>query len=527
MPRIRLRISTRLMIVLCLLVLVQSVVLGGFALRHLGDSLEEQIAQRALQLASMIAQTPSIRSAVAANDADATSRIVAELRDATDASFISIGNIDGIRLAHPLPDRIGKPMVGGDNYAVLQEGRTIISSATGSMGPSIRGKAPVFNDIGEVVGVVSVGYLTNQIDNTVLTYQRLVIIVTLVLLVLSVLIASWIGRRFRAAIFDLEPHEIAAMFEERNATLESVREGIIAINNQGLITTFNRAAVDTLNLGTEQLTGRHIREVLPDSRMPALLESGEPEFDKEMVVDGLHLVINRIPIRVHGRITGVVASFRVRDELTMVSRRLTRIRQYAESLRSQAHEYANKLHTIAGLIQLDKSDEALELIGQETRDHQAMLRWLVDSVDDPVVSGCLLGKFNRAHELGLHLEIDPDSHLGPLPVGISTERMVTLIGNLLDNAFDATLTTSNRRIALSMTDIGQDIIIEVEDQGPGIEDEDFARVFERGFSRKAEGRGIGLHLVKEIVCDLGGEIVVENLPDQGARFTLYLPKETQ
>ncbi len=526
MPRIRLRISTRLMIVLCLLVLVQSVVLGGFALRHLADSLEDQIAQRAVQLASMIAQTPSIRKAVAANDAETTNRIASELRDATDASFISIGNVDGIRLSHPFPERIGLPMVGGDNEAVLKEGRTIISAATGSMGPSIRGKAPVFNDIGEVVGVVSVGYLTNQIDNTVLTYQRIVIIVTIVLLVLSVMIASWIGRRFRAAIFDLEPHEIATLFEERNATLESVREGIIAINRQGLITTFNRAASDTLDLGTQQLTGRHIREVLPESRMPTVLESGEPEFDKEMVVDGRHLVINRIPIRVHGKISGVVASFRVRDELTMVSRRLTRIRQYAESLRSQAHEYANKLHTIAGLIQLDKSDEALELIGQETRDHQTMLRWLVDSVDDPVVSGCLLGKFNRAHELGLHLEVDPDSHLGPLPPDISTERMVTLIGNLLDNAFDATLSAGKRSISLSMTDIGQDIIIEVEDQGPGIEDDDFARVFERGFSRKAEGRGIGLHLVKEIVSDLGGEVVVENIADKGARFTLYLPKET-
>jgi two-component system CitB family sensor kinase len=209
----------------------------------------------------------------------------------------------------------------------------------------------------------------------------------------------------------------------------------------------------------------------------------------------------------------------------MVSRQLTRIRQYAETLRSQAHEYANKLHTIAGLIQLDRNDEALELIGQETRDHQALLRWLVDSVDDPVVSGCLLGKFNRAHELGLRLEVDPDSQLGPLPAGITPERLVTLIGNLLDNAFDATLSTNGDTVTLSMTDIGQDLIIEVEDQGPGIADEDRPHLFDKGFSRKAQGRGIGLHLVKEGVSQLGGEIVVENRSDGGARFTLYLPKE--
>jgi two-component system CitB family sensor kinase len=198
MPRIRLRISTRLMIVLCLLVLLQAALLGGFALRHLADSLEEQMAQRAVQLASMIAQTPSIREAVAANDSAAVQAVVSELRDATDASFISIGNTEGIRLAHPLPDRIGKPMVGGDNYAVLKEGRTIISRAVGSLGPSIRGKAPVFNDVGDVVGVVSIGYLTREIDETVLEYQRIVIIVTGLLLFLSVLTASWIARDRRA-----------------------------------------------------------------------------------------------------------------------------------------------------------------------------------------------------------------------------------------------------------------------------------------------------------------------------------------
>jgi len=525
MPRIRLRISTRLMIVLCLLVLLQAILLGGFAMRYLADSLEEQMALRALQLASMIAQTPSIRETVAANDSAATQRITSELRDATDASFISIGNAQGIRLAHPLPDRIGKPMVGGDNAEVLEQGHTIISQAVGSMGPSIRGKAPVFNDLGEVVGVVSIGYLTQEIDDTVLAYQRVVVLATLVLLVLSVLIASWIARRFRAAIFDLEPHEIASLFEERNATLESIREGIIAINAEGLITTCNRAAIETLGLD-QNLIGRPVREVLPDSRLPDLLESGEPEFDTEMVIGGRSLIINRIPILVKGRLTGVVSSFRVRDELAMVSRQLTRIRQYAETLRSQAHEYANKLHTIAGLIQLDKSDEALELIGQETRDHQAMLRWLVDSVDDPIVSGCLLGKFNRAHELGLQLVIDPDSHLGPLPAHITPERLVTLIGNLLDNAFDATLSAKGRSVFLSMTDIGRDLIFEVEDQGAGIAQEDMQRVFERGFSRKAEGRGIGLHLVKEGVSQLGGEIVVENIEGGGARFTLYLPKET-
>ncbi|MFC6671813.1 hypothetical protein [Marinobacterium aestuariivivens] len=144
----RLKISTRLMIMMCLLVLLQAALLGGFALRYLSTSLEDQIGLRALQLASMIAQTPAVRDAARDRDSFSMQALAEELREATDASFISIGDSEGIRLAHPLPERIGKPMVGGDNYRALELGQSYISRAVGSLGPSIRGKAPIFSPEG-------------------------------------------------------------------------------------------------------------------------------------------------------------------------------------------------------------------------------------------------------------------------------------------------------------------------------------------------------------------------------------------
>lgn len=521
----RLKISTRLMLALSLLILLQAIILGVFTLRYLGDSLEEQMGQRALQLASMISQTPSIRAAVTRGDSPAVQSIVADLRLATDASFISIGDAKGIRLVHPIPERIGKPMVGGDNYRALELGESYISKAVGSLGESIRGKTPVFDDKGLVVGVVSVGYLTTTIDQTVSTYQQTIIIVTLALLAFSIVLAYWIGRRFRAAIFDLEPHEIAALFLERNATLESVREGIIAINAEGRITTFNRAAIKALNLPDDkELSGLQLTEVLPESRLPAMLETGSPEYDRETFINGRNLIINRLPIMREGKLVGVVASFRPKDELAEVSRQLTRIRQYADALRSQAHEYANKLHTIAGLISIDAKDEALELIGQETAGHQALLSWIRDSVADHLIAGLLLGKYNRASELGLRLEIDPDSNLETLPAHIEPQQVVTILGNLIDNALEASLSNNAEAVYLSFTDLGEEIVIEVEDHGPGIEPESREAVFRQGYSSKGENRGIGLHLVNEITQQLNAKLTLESVVPTGCRFTLYLPR---
>lgn len=521
----RLKISTRLMIALSLLILLQAVILGVFTLRYLGDSLEEQMGQRALQLASMISQTPSIRDAVARGDSPTVQSIVADLRLATDASFISIGDADGIRLVHPIAERIGKPMVGGDNYRALELGESYISKAVGSLGESIRGKTPVFDNVGKVVGVVSVGYLTTTIDETVSNYQETIIIVTWALLALSILIAYYIGRRFRAAIFDLEPHEIAALFLERNATLESLREGIIAINAEGKITTFNRAALKALNLPEDQiLTGKPLNDVLPESRLPAMLETGAPEYDRETFINGRTLIINRLPIMRGNDLVGVVASFRPKDELAEVSRQLTRIRQYADALRSQAHEYANKLHTIAGLISIDAKDEALELIGQETAGHQVLLTWIKESVDDHLFAGLLLGKYNRSNELGLRLEIDTDSNLSKLPDHIDSQQLVTLVGNLIDNALEATLSNNCEQVSLSFTDLGEEILVEVEDQGPGIAPEQREAIFRQGYSTKGENRGIGLHLVTAICDQLNAKITVETLAPRGSRFTLYIPR---
>jgi len=527
-----LKLRTRMTLVLGLMALLQTGGLGVFALNYLDNALADQVADRALDVAKTIAIMPEVIEAVENGDTAKLQPLSLHLASTLNARFGVIGDHLGVRLSHPNIKRIGKPMhddEGDFNEMALLEGKPYTQVAVGSLGASIRGKVPVFSKDGEkVVGIISVGFALASLEDIIVSYRTTLIMVIFMAFLASVIIAIWFARHFKKAIFGLEPEQIGRLFEERNATLESVREGIIAVNAKGEITTFNRAALKTLNLSDKgSLMGQPITNILVGSQLFEVLEDGQPQYDQEFWLDDMCLVTNRLPVFQDDRIIGVVSSFRPKNELDMVSKKLTRIQQYADSLRSQTHEYSNKLHTIAGLIQIGATTDALALIGQETENHQALMHLLVEAVPDPVLAGCLLGKFNRARELGLALVIDPESHMADIPPHVIREQLVSIIGNLLDNAFEATLKHSGRggEVLLTMTDLGYDLIFEIEDHGAGITPEQQERIFEHGFSSKTEpGHGIGLHLVNTLLKRVGGSVTIEPADTGGSRFTVYIPK---
>ncbi len=527
-------LKTRLMLAMVSVVLLQAIVSGSFTLHYIEVILEERIGDQAVQLSRVVSNLPQIRQGLQQRDVDRIQPLAESIRRQTDARFIVVGDLGGIRFSHPIADRIGKKRVGGDNQRAIDSGESYVSKAVGSLGPSMRGKSPVFDAGGEVIGVTSVGYMLDSIDDTVRGYQYSVVVIVLTALFFSILIGLAISGHFKRILFGLEPEEIARLFEERLATLETVREGIISIDHEGRITTFNRNAVEALDLPkNEILTGRDIREVLPESDMCSLLESGKSEKDKEVLINGKSLIVNRLPVVHNERVTGVVSSFRPKGELELLTRKLSHIEQYAETLRSQSHEYANKLHTIAGLIQIDAKDEALDLIGQESKGVQELVHLLVAAVPDPVIAGCILGKFNRARELGLELAVDAESHMSDVPPELSREHVVSMLGNLLDNAFEATRLhrrknpSVERSVRLTMSDYGNDLIFEIDDNGEGIPDREKQRIFEKGVTTKTEtGHGYGLYLVAEIIDELEGQISFSPVDSGGTRATVYLPKKT-
>ncbi|BES72295.1 sensor histidine kinase [Marinobacter nanhaiticus D15-8W] len=528
----KLKLKTRMIIVLGLVSALQTGLIGGFAGYYLSESLYDEIGQRALMVSKTVAAMPAVIQGVRERDTESLMALSERLAETNEALFIVIGDHNAIRLAHPDPDRLGHSMADDDGDSgtlALEQGQAYVAKALGSLGLSMRGKAPIVDvSNGEIIGIVSVGYSLDQVFSVIQRYNRVLYTVMGMMLLGSVLAAIIIAGRFKRAIFGLEPEEIAALFQERDATLQSVREGIIAINRDGIVTTFNRTAIETLGLDPDtRLAGQPIERILPENNLMTALETGESAFDQEVWLQGQQMIVNRLPVKQGDETIGVVASFRLRDELDQVSRQLTRIQQYADTLRSQTHEYSNKLHTIAGLIQIGANEEALALIGNEVSDHQALIHLLLEAVPDPVLAGCLLGKYNRAREMGLKLVIDPDSQMADVPPKLPRDQLVSVLGNLIDNALEATRQFHGEGglVHLSMTDLGHDLIFEVEDQGPGIPPDQHERIFERGVTNKQDGdHGIGLYLVRQFVDRWGGSVTVESLQPSGSRFTLYLSK---
>ncbi len=500
---------------------------GHYLNQRYAALMEDQIGQRALSVARTLASNPMLVDAFDSADPAASIQPLAErVRVQTGASFIVVGNRDSIRYSHPLPDRIGARMVGEDNDPALIEGAEYVSRATGSLGPSIRGKVPVRNGDGAIIGVVSVGFLASEIKEKIAADMRSNLMLMLATACLGLLGAVWIARRFQRAILGLEPHEIARRLQEKDAILQSMHEGLVAVNAQGRITLANAVARRFIP-GAEDRdpAGQDIREALPHSRLSDVLRTGEAQYDRETWVGEQLVVVNRVPIVVDGQVEGAVATFRSRMEILELSRSLAEVRQLADGLREQAHEFSNKLHALAGLLQLGKVQEAIVLIGEENRLEQARLTLLQNRVHDPALCGLLAGKLMRAAGQGVQIDVDEGSSLlSELSVS-GREALLSIFGNLLENACEAPRPAGcSPEVLLSFTDVGDSVVIEVDDNGCGVDLAQAERVFERGASTKGDGRGIGLALVRQLCRDLGGDVTLEPGEQGGACFVAVVDK---
>jgi len=491
--------------------------------------LEEYIGRNALNVSKTVSLTTVVHEGLKNKNSTHIQLYAESVRKATGARFVVVGDHEGRRYSHPVPERIGKLMVGGDNPRALERGEAYVSKAVGTLGPSMRGKVPIFANSGKVIGVVSVGYLQETVESVTEGYLQRVLLWVFGLFLFGG-IGTWlIARNVKQSIFGLEPVEIARLFRERNAILDSIREGVVAINDKGQVTMLDHEAAKILKIPPESGIGTSIESILPQTRMLEVLKSGEEQFDQEMIIGDIEVIVNRVPIWQNGRVAGVVSSFRRKDEIDRMAQELTQIQEYSEVLRTQTHEYSNKLHTLAGLIQLGSHQEALDLIGRETSGYQELLGTLAETVPEPLLSAIILGKYNRAQELRIIFQLDPESRMIDIPKKINREKIVTILGNLLENALEAAQenTSGKRTVLLSMTDFGNDLIFEVEDSGSGIEDESVDLSLQHGFTTKSgTGRGIGLSLVHENLKYLGGHLTVVHSSLGGMRFTIYIPKHS-
>lgn len=511
---------------LILFIIILSNVLFYFILTK---SVEQELGKRALYVATTVAAKSEIRNAFYTDEPWKFIQPEAEeIRIETGAEYIVVGNKEGIRYSHPLPERIGKKMVGGDNDKAIIYGESYVSKAKGSLGWAIRGKAPIRDYNDNIIGIVSVGFMMKDINETVKEYGSFIILIALAGLIIGVVGSIYIAYRIKKGMFGLEPEEISALYTVRNAVIESVREGIIVVNKEGVIVLVNRVAYEILSLDKGKVIGKLIREVIPTTTMLEILCTGEERLDKQVDFNDKKIIANHLPVKVKEDVIGVVSSFRLKSEIDQLTEELSQVKMYTEALRSQTHEFNNLLYTISGLVQLEAYEEAMELIHKETIVQQGFSKFIMEKLNDPWLGGILVGFYNRARELKVDFILDRESSLAQMPKHIDQSDLVSILGNLITNAFEAVAKNdpTNKKVRLFITDIGNDLLIEVEDSGPGIEDDMISRIFTRGFSLKAGGnRGYGLAKVKELVEDINGTIAIERGDWEGALFIIAIPKE--
>jgi two-component system sensor histidine kinase DctS len=522
----KMTIRTRIALVTSIIVII-SVVSGSIVLMNrVTHTFQEELGNRVMAIAQSLAQSPSILEGLEDREGGNTIQPIAErVRLVTGVEYVVVIDMQKIRYSHPLKDRIGTPFQGGDEGPSLAE-QAYLSRAVGVEGPSIRAFVPVMDTEGlEQVGVVIVGILTPTFLKTVEDYRNNLYLFVGIGIIVGIVGAWWLGGRIKKQMLNLEPVEIATLLEQREAVIQSISEGIIAIDQNEHITVVNEQAARMLHISTSD-TGKPVREVIPDSHLPEVLKSEMPQYRQLRRVNENVILSNRLPIRVGKQIVGAVATFQDRTELVKMAEELTGVKKFIDALRAQNHEYMNKLHMIAGLIQLQQYDQAVDHILTFTDEQERLTHELTKRVKDYSICGLILGKISRAKERGVELVVDSETKLGVLPEHVNTSDLLMVIGNLLENAIDAAATYSvkEKRIELFLFGNEDGIELEVKDNGHGMDEHVKSNIFEYGYTTKGnQGQGIGLYLVKEFVEELGGEISVESAPGRGTRFLILLP----
>ncbi|AQP37214.1 ATPase [Vibrio anguillarum] len=518
------------------MVVIQLLLVAGFFHQTLSETLQDQISTKALIQAREIATDPNLIALIQQNRLTEVQTKIDRLQRISDANFIVIGDANGIRIAHPDERKIGLPMQGGDSSRALKEGEYYTSTQKGSLGWAIRGKAAVVSPSGQVLGVVSVGYLLDHISDWLRIYAYPMLSTVALLMLLSGLSAWLFTRHIKQQMFNMEPEEIAMNLNLQQSILQSVYEGIVAISLKGEILSVNSKALNILGIAHQpnHLIGRNVQEFITPtyffmgaSPFGQLAQQNSTSQQDELIsCNGETLVANRVPINSGQQQIGWVVSFRRRNDFNTLTSQLSQIRQHNDNLRVMSHEFANRLSTIGGLIQIGAYDEAVKTIRRETAEQQQLIDFISQTFHPKVIAGLLLGKYSRAKELGLCLEFDPMSHLHQEPQCMTSDELAAVLGNLLDNAFEATLKNpnNNKTISLLLTDNGEELVIEVADNGNGIPADIAQTLFLKGVSSKnQQGHGIGLYLVHRFVTQAHGSILIDSAEPQGTIFSIFIP----
>lgn len=501
-----------------------TVLVTGLFLAPLSAQLDDEAMRRALAIAQSTAAQPGIAEDLRTTEPSAFGPVQSaaeEIRRATGAEYVVVLDRRGVRWSHPEADRIGE-VVSTDPGDALR-GREVMEIDSGTLGRSARGKVPLFGGSGssEVVGAVSVGIEYDSVRARLLGAIPGLLAYAGTALAVGALAAYLISRRLQRQTHDLAFSDISALLTEREAMLHSIREGVVALDGTGRVRLLNDEAQRLLGLGPE-VAGRPLEEVLDGGRTADVLAGRVVGEDLLAVQGGRVLLANRMETDDGG----AVVTLRDRTELEHLGRELDSTTGLIDALRAQDHEHANRLHTLLGLLELEMHEDAMEFVTEVVGVHRATAEQVTEKVRDPLLAALLVGKTTVAAERGVSLRLAPGTLLPDRVV--DPRGLVTVVGNLVDNATDAAAGSKDARIEVGLRAEGRTVVLRVSDSGPGIAPERYGSIFTEGWSTKdlpAHGkRGLGLPLVRRLAERQGGSVTVAGADGGGAVFTVVLPE---
>ncbi|MCW2689733.1 MAG: dcuS 2 [Mycobacterium sp.] len=494
-----------------LLILILSA--GLVAVLDARHDADDAARQKVIGMTEAIARMTSTAAAIESPNPTAILQPQTEaIRKVTGVDFIVVMAPNRTRFTHTDPGRIGGAFTGNIDRALA--GETFTETYTGTLGPSIRAVAPV-RDGDRIVGLVSTGVTRQRISASAMSALPAIAAALWIAMVLALVGSIGLERRLRRRTLGMSFADLRALYEQREAVLHSIGEGLLVFNAAGRAEVINDEARRLLALPAGEVG----REQLPGSLAAA---GADTLVDETHVTTDRVLLVNQKPVEWDGHTIGSVMTLRDRTELQRVSGELDSVTQFAESLRSRAHEAANRLHTVITMVELGRADEAVAFATAELAVSQNLIDRLMSSVREPALAALLLGKMSQAHDHGVELTVTDDSVLdNPDNVALTPGELVTLVGNLVDNAIDAARSQGPGWVEVTVRGSDTELVIVVADSGPGMSPDAFERARLRGYSTKAGERGLGLALVWQVVVGHGGTIASEDT--YGSLITAVIP----